>query len=111
MSKIPNIRGLARKKPICYDPNQDRFITIDDIIEGKARIVSIDQLTPEEQKCLVIKRNKVGEEYTVQTISGPPRSREEVIKEIEAETEFGQMTVQAEIMYLKDLIERIKEAL
>jgi hypothetical protein len=111
MAKMPNIRGPDRNKPLCYDPQHDRLITIDDLIAGKAKIVSPDNLTRQQQKRLVMERYRAGPDHTVQTISGPARTRDQVIQEIEAESEFGRMAVDAELMYLGELLQQIEEAL
>jgi hypothetical protein len=111
MAKMPDIKGPDRNKPVCYDPQEDRFITIDDLIAGRAAIVPLERLSDEQQKKLVVERNRVGGDYTVQAISGPARTREQVIAEIEADTEFGSMAVKAELMYLQDLLRQIEDAL
>ena len=109
MTLMPEIRGPDRNKPIYYDPTTDRFITLDDLEAEKGEIVPVDELTQEQQKRLVIERNRVGSDYTQQAISGPAQTRDEVIREIEAETESGRMAVQADIMYLRDLQKKIKK--
>jgi hypothetical protein len=112
MTILPEIKGLTRKKPVCYDPETDRFVTLDDLDAGKAKIVPLDRLTDEQLKRLVIERNRVGEDYSVQNDwSAPPQSRDDVIKQIEADTESGRRAVQAEIMYLRDHLKDIEGAL
>lgn len=112
MAKMPDIKGRDREKPICYDPDEDHFITIDALSSGKAKFVPLDRLTPEQQKRLVIERNRLGEDYKVQLDwSMPPATRDDIIKEIEADTESGRMAVEAELMYLRDLQKQIEEAL
>ena len=112
MAILPEIKGLARKKPVCYDPETDRFVTIDDLDAGKAKIFPLDRLTEEQLKRLVIERNRVGEDYKVQmNWAEPPQSRNDVIKQIEADTELGRVTVQADVTYLGDLLKQIEEAL
>lgn len=111
MAEMPNIQGPDRKKPICYDPEGDRFLTIDEIIAGTGPLVPPDRLTAEQQKRLVVERNRVGSDYTVQNISGPARSRDNVVEQIEADTQFGRQAVAAEIMYLQDLVKQVADAL
>jgi hypothetical protein len=112
MTILPEIKGLARKKPVCYDPEKDRFITIDDLDTNKANIVPLNLLTDEQLKRLVIERNRAGEDYKVQTNwSEPPHSRNDIIKQIEDDTESGRMAVKAEIMYLHDHLRDIEDAL
>jgi hypothetical protein len=112
MAILPEIKGLARKKPVCYEPQKDCFITIDDLDAGKAKIVPLDRLTDEQLKRLVIERNRVGEDYRVQNDwAAPPQSRDDVIKQIQADTESGRRAVQAEIMYLRDHLRDIEDAL
>ena len=112
MTLLPEIKGLTRKKPVCYDPQKNRFITIDDLEANKANIVPLDLLTDEQLKRLVIERNRVGENYRVQTNwSEPSQSRNDIIKQIEDDTESGRMAVEAEIMYLRDHLKDIEDAL
>lgn len=111
MSGIPNIKGPDRKKPLCYDPERDKFILLDEITKGDEQIIPLESLSQSDLKKLVIERNRVGPDYKMQSISGPPFTRDDIVDEIEKETEFGKMTVQAEISYLKDLLRQIKEAL
>ena len=111
MSGIPDIKGPDREKPLCYDPGRDKFILLDEIIKGEEQIVPLESLSESDLRKLVIERNRVGPDYKMQSISGPPFTRDDIVAEIEKETEFGKMTVQAEISYLKDLLKQIKEAL
>lgn len=111
MPKLPDIRGRDRLKPLCYDPKEDRFITLDDLVEGRAKVVPLRLLDDEQTRQLVIERIRVGEDYTVQAISGPARTRDRVIQEIESGTDFGRRAVMAEIMYLEDLLKQIEAAI
>lgn len=111
MSGIPDIKGPDRKKPLCYDPKREKFILLDEIIKGDEEIIPLESLSQSDQKKLVIERNRVGPDYKMQSISGPPFTRDDIVAEIEKETDFGKTTVQAEISYLKDLLRQIKEAL
>ncbi len=112
MAILPEIKGPARRKPVCYDPGTDSFITIDDLEAGKAKIVPLERLTEEQLKRLVIERNRVGEDYKVQMDwAEPAQSRNDIIKQIEADTEFGRVAVEADISYLGDLLKQIEEAL
>ncbi len=110
-SSLPDVQGPDRYKPLCYDPKLKRFISFDEIVSGKKTPVSLDALTEEEKVNLVLERNRQGPDYTVQSISGKPMTRDEVVREIEAKTEFGRMTVDAELSYLKDFIATIEKAL
>ena len=112
MAILPEIKGSARRKPVCYDPEADQFVTIDDLEAGNAKIVPLDRLSNEQLKRLVIERNRVGEDYKVQMDwTVPPYSRNDVIQAIEADTEEGRVAVQADIAYLGDLLKKIEAAL
>jgi len=113
MTLLPEIKGPARKKPVCYDPEKDHFITIDDLEANKAQIVPLDILTDEQLKQLVIERNRVGEDYKHQANwTEPPKSPNDMIKQIEADTELGRVAVEAEIAYLRNrLLIDIEDAL
>ena len=103
----PTVRDEDRNKPLCYDPARDLFITLDDILQGRELIIPPDSLSRDDQKRLVIRRQETGPDYTVQSISGRPMTRDDVIKAILRDDQFGRMTVEAEISYLKDFLARI----
>jgi hypothetical protein len=111
MSTLPEITGPDRQKPLCYDPERDKFIYFDDIITGKEKIVPLDKLNHEQLKKLVIERNQAGPDYTMQVLSGLKYTRDDVIKEIRKQSDFGKMSMQAEVSYLSDLLRQIDEAL
>jgi len=112
MGILPEIRGPARRKPVCYDPDTDHFITIDDLEAGRAKIVPLDHLSEEQLKRLVIERNRVGENYKVQMDwAAAPYSKEDIITAIEADTEEGRVAVQADVTYLGGLLKQIEAAL
>ena len=111
MTIFSDIKGLNRKKPVCYDPERDRFITIDDLDADREKLIPLERLTDEQLKRLVIERNRVGEDYSVETDWKRTRSRNEIVQEIEADTETGRMAVKAEIMYLKDHLRDIETRL
>jgi hypothetical protein len=98
------MEDVNKNKPVCYDPVRKKFIYYDDIISGKEKIIQLDTLSEDDLKKLVIERHKAGPDYKVQAISGPPYSRNEVIKAIEQNEPFGLVTVAAEISYLKGLL-------
>ncbi len=64
-----------------------------------------------QQERLVMERNRVGRDYTVQAISRPSQTRDDIIAEIEARSEAGTMAVKAEIMYLTEFLQQVDEAL
>jgi len=111
MSSLPEITGADRKKPLCYDPKRKKFIYFDDIVAKKEKIVPLEKLNDEELKKLIVERNRVGPDYTVQVLSGEKYSRDDVIREILRQSEFGKMSLRAEADYLSDLLEQISRAL
>ncbi len=111
MPTLPDIKGPDRQKPLCYDPNRDLFIKFDDLITGKEQIVPIESLTHDQLKKLIVERNRVGPDYTMSTLTGKTYTRDDVIKEIIEQTDFGKMAVEAEAMHLSDLLKQIEEAL
>lgn len=110
-SLLPEMQGPGRFKPLCYNPETGKFISYDEIASGKERPVSLDMLSEEEKRILVLERNRQGADYKVQSMSGAPMTRDDVVREIEAQSEFGRMTVDAELSYLKDFLARIEKAL
>ena len=108
---MPNIEGMDRKKPLCYDPERRRFIYFDDIISGRERIIPVDRLSENDLKRLVIKRHKTGPNYTVRAMSGNALSRDDVVNAIEKGESFGRMTLEAEASALRDLLAEIERNL
>ena len=105
---MPKIEGENLKKPLCYDPARKKFILFEEIVSGREKVVPLDALSPEDLKRLVIERQRRGPAYTVQAISGPPYTRDAVIKAIEGDEPFGRVTVEAEVSYLKELLAQIQ---
>lgn len=108
MSQIPQIDEENRRKPLTYNPRTNRFITYDEIIEGKAQIVPLETLTQPELTNLVIERQRVGPDYKMSDLNGKILRRDQIIEEIRGGTDFGKMLVQAEISYLKDFLNQIR---
>lgn len=108
---LPEMDETQRKKPLCYDPERDKFIYFDEIISGEEKIIPLDTLSNGDLKKLVIKRHQESPDYKVQAISGPPLSRDDVVKAIEQDQDFGVITVQAETAYLRDFLNQIQQNL
>jgi hypothetical protein len=108
---LPKIDEVNAKKPLCYDPRRDVFIYYGDIVSGREKIIQVDSLSAEELKKLVIKRQNAGPEYTLQSISGPPLSRDDVVRAILSDDPFGRISVEAEKSYLRDILAQIAENL
>ena len=87
---MPKMGAEGRRRPLCYDPQREKYISFDDIVLGREKIVPIEGLSEEDFKKLVIRRwQSLPEEKTVQSISGPPYSRDDVIRAIEQDEPFG----------------------
>ena len=108
---IPKIEGPDRRKPLCYDPRRQKFITFDEILSGEEPIVPLDDLGSEDLKRLVIERQRVGPDYRVRSMSGPVMTRNDVIAAIERGEEFGRATIEADASHLRDLHAQIAEAM
>ena len=103
---------LLRRKPEKRSRHRGRkYITFEEIVSGKERIVPLEQLGAQDLKRLVIARQRLGPDYTVQAISGAPMSRDMVIDAIERDLPFGRVTVEADLSHLRDLLAQIQEAL
>jgi single-stranded DNA-specific DHH superfamily exonuclease len=111
MPPLPNIPDPDRHKPLCYDPTRQRFITYDDILQGKEPIIRPQTLTHEQRKKLIIQRNKVGPDYQIRSLNGEIFTRDDIIQAIEQETDFGRMSMNAEVSMLSDLLEEIQKAI
>ena len=110
-SSLPDIPGPDRRKPLCYAPQREKFISYEEIVSGSEKIVHLDSLTLAHQRKLVIERNRQGPPYTIQVMSGAKLNRDDVIREIEQQTDFGNMTVEAEIAHVRELLIKIEQAL
>ncbi len=108
---MPMIDEANAKKPLCYDPGRKKFILFEEIASGKEPIISIDSLSDEDFKNLVIERQLAGPDYRVQAISGPPMGRDDVVRAIRFEDAFGRATLEAEKSYLRDLLDDIRRNL
>ena len=104
---LPEFDKENIKKPLCYNPKNQKFIYYNDIISGKENIVFLDDLSIFDKKLLVIERLKQGPDFTMQTISGMPYNRNDIIQAILSDKEIGKMTLEAEISMLNDLLKRI----
>jgi hypothetical protein len=111
MPEMPQLEGQNRLKPLSYDPKTGRFITYDEIISGRAKIVPLDQLSPEQLKNLVLQRQRVGPDYTMSDLNGRAVKRDEIVQQIINDTEFGRMVMKAEIAYLREFLNQIQQAL
>ena len=105
---FPKIDEANRKKPLCYDSSRKKFIYYDEIITKKEPIILPTTLCKSDQKKLIIKRQIKGPEYTTQAISGPAMKRNDVVKAIQNNEEYGVVMVEAEISYLTDLLKEIQ---
>jgi len=108
---LPQIDERHRKRPLCYDPARDKFIYFDEIVSGEEKIIPVETLSEDELKKLVVERQRTAPDYTVQAISGPPFSRDDVIRAIEQDEPFGLVTLEAEKSYLHDLLAEIEQNL
>jgi len=108
---MPKINPGNLKQPLCYDPERKKFILFREITSGKEKIVPIEKLSPGELKLLVLERQKKGPDYTIQTISGLPYTRDDIVQAILRDEEIGKMTVEAEVSMLKDLLQTIRKHL
>ena len=108
---MPKIDEANLKKPLCYDPKREKFILFDDIVSGREKIVPVETLSDGDLKKLIIERQRAGPEYRVQAISGPPLSRDDVVRAIERDEPFGRVTLEAEKSYLRDILSAIQQNL
>ena len=104
---LPKIERRNLRKPLCYDPQRKKFITYREITSGKEEIVPLEKLSHEEKKMLVVERQLKGPDYTMQSMSGMPYTRDDVVNSILKNDEVGKMTMEAELSMLKDLLHEI----
>jgi len=108
---LPKIDRRNLRQPLCYDPRRKKFITFREITSGKEKIIPLEKLSLEEMKMLVVERQLKGPDYTMQSISGMPFTRDDVVKSILKGDDIGKMTLEAEVSMLKDLLQTIEKNL
>jgi hypothetical protein len=108
---MPKIDQANRMKPLCYDPARRKFILFDEVVSGKERIIPIETLSQSDLKKLVIERLRAGPDFKVQAISGPPHSRDDIVRLIEQDEPFGQIHLEADKSYLRDFLKEIQRNL
>lgn len=108
---LPNIPERYRRMPLTYDPSRDKFIRYDELVSGKEKIVPLETLSPAELKRLVIERRRHDPTPVEQSMSGPPLDKEQVITAIQKDEPFGRTKVEADVSYLKELLEQIRVGL
>ena len=106
---LPVLDSQSAKKPLSYDPLINKFIYYHDIVSGKEKIIYPKSLSLTDKKLLIIERLKTGPDYTMQSISGHPYTRNDIIEAVRCGDEVGKMTLEAEISMLDDLLKRISE--
>ena len=62
-----------------------------------------EKLAAVDLKKLVIERIRLGPDFEMQSLSGRMYARDDIINEIEKETEFGLVVLEAEIIRVKNL--------
>ena len=106
---LPILDNQSAKKPLGYNPLSERFLYYSDIISGREKIVYPISLSQSDKKMLIIERLKKGPDFTMQSISGNPYTRNDIIKAVNDNDEVGIMTLEAEISMLNDLLTKISE--
>lgn len=109
---MPEIDEENRKRPLCYDPEREKFIFFDDIVSGKEKIIPVKTLSESDLKKLVIERwRSLSPKTKVQAISGQPFFRDDVIRAIKQDKPFGKDTLEAEMIALSELLDIIQQNL
>lgn len=107
----PAIDDKDIRKPICYDPCDGKYIFYEEVLSGKQKIIPIETLSDDDFKQLVIKRLNTGPDFTVQSISGPPFTRDDVVRAVVHNEPFGRDTLDAEKAYLRDFLASLQQQL
>ena len=108
---MPVLSRRNLEQPLCYDPGRKQFIFYRDIISGKEKIIPIESLEEGDLKMLVLERLKRGPDFTIQSLSGLPHGREEVMDAIRSGDKSGKMAVEAERLMLIDLLYSLEKNL
>ena len=99
------LNDTERKKPLSYDPKTEKYLYLDDIMNG--RIFSPANLDEEIQKKLTIKRLELEEPFSIESLGA--FSKEQMIEEIQKCTKKGEEIVKAEIKFLEETIEEVRK--
>ncbi len=105
---LPDIKGPDRDKPLTYDPERQKFITFDELVSGQEPAVPIESLSRDDVKRLILERQRLSPPYKVMDLNGHLMTREDVIRAIETDSDFGRLTVEAEASHLSDLLQQIR---
>ncbi len=105
---LPDIKGPDRDKPLTYDPQRHKFITFDELVSGQEPAVPIESLSRDDLKKLILERQRLSPPYRVMDLNGNLMTREDVIRAIETDSDFGRLTLEAEASHLSDLLEQIR---
>ncbi len=108
---FPKIDAANARKPLAYDPLRKKFILLQEIISQNEAIIPVDSLSEEDLKQLVIERQLTGPDYKIQSISGKPMSRDDVVEAIRLNQPVGRMMLEAEKSCLRDLQTTIQNEL
>ncbi len=108
---LPDIKGPDRDKPLTYDPQRQKFITFEELASGKEEAVPIESLSREDLKKLILERHRLSPPYKVMDLNGNLMTREDVMRAIETDSDFGRLTLEAEASHLSDLLKQIRNSM
>ncbi|MCW4048412.1 MAG: hypothetical protein NWE89_01615 [Candidatus Bathyarchaeota archaeon] len=121
MSSLPKLSDEAKKKPIGYNPETQRFIYYDDVVDGREPVTPLTELSEQDKTKLILERlrtdmeaeekNLAGKSKVAMGFEGPVLDKKQLMEQVKAQTSFGRIHLNAEISYINDLLATIEEAL
>lgn len=108
---MPRIDEAHRNMPLSYDPARRKFISYDEIVSGKEKIIPIETLSEEDFRKLVIERLRTSPDFQGGPMSAPYFSRDDIIRAVEQGEPFGRDHLEGEKVSLKELLAKIQRKL
>ncbi len=95
----------ARKKPLSYDPVTPDFLYLDDVKAG--RDTPPQNLDNAAQHLLTLRRLEMEAPFSIESLETMDKERQ--MKEVRKGTQTGKDIIRAEIQYLSETIEEIRQ--
>jgi hypothetical protein len=97
-------KAYAAKKPLTISAT-DKFLTPSEIVsQVSLSLGSLHTMSTDAQMKLALKRYKMEPDFKLAIVGVGILTKDEVIKHIKAQTEFGQLALQAEMQYCNELM-------
>ena len=104
-----NFKDYAAQKPVFVTPS-GKFSTLKEVIsDRKSTLGSLHTLSDEQQIKLTLERYKMEPDFQLGIFGQGTMTKAEIMKEIQAKTEFGVLAVKVEMQYCNELIRDVRK--